>query len=194
MKCRPPSVLCPRPTPVSDPDLKATTAAAATPAISRRMAAFLYEGVLLFGVVMVAGFAYSVATQMRNAAQGTMGLQVFLFLVLGVYFVWFWSRGGQTVATKAWHIRLVDSQGCSVTPLRATFRYLLAWLWFVPALSVVHTSGLNSVGAMAGVVLAGIGAYAALAWLRADKQFLHDVVCGTRLIHFRPPARPPKAA
>ena len=33
-----------------------------------------------------------------------------MFVVLGIYFVWFWSRG-QTLAMKTWHIRLVDAQG-----------------------------------------------------------------------------------
>ena len=35
------------------------------------------------------------------------GLQLFVFLVLGLYFSWFWSHGGQTVAMKTWHIRLL---------------------------------------------------------------------------------------
>ena len=71
------------------------------------MACFLYEGVLLFGVVMIAGYLFSSLTQQRNALVGRHGLQAFLFIVLGIYFVWFWSHGGQTVAMRAWHIRLV---------------------------------------------------------------------------------------
>ena len=78
------------------------------PGVGRRLASFLYEGVLLFGVVMIAGYLYSSLTQQRHALQGTLGLQLFLFVVLGIYFVWFWSHGGQTVAMKTWHIRVVD--------------------------------------------------------------------------------------
>jgi len=33
-------------------------------------------------------------------------------------------------------------------------------------------------------------AYAGLALLRPDRQFWHDVVCGTRLVTWRPPPRP----
>ena len=56
-----------------------------TPALWRRLACFLYEGVLLFGVVMAAGLLYSIATSQRNALQGRLGLVLFLFAVLGSY-------------------------------------------------------------------------------------------------------------
>jgi hypothetical protein len=41
-----------------------------------------------------------------------------------------------------------------------------------------------------------VAAYAALAWLRPDRQFWHDVVCGTRLITWKPalPQRAKSAA
>lgn len=164
----------------------AEAARAAAPTLWRRMAAFVYEGVLLFGVVMIAGYLYSSLTQMRHALQGTLGLQAFLFVVLGIYFVWFWSRGGQTVAMKAWHIRLVDTAGGPVSQPRALGRFLLSWLWFLPALAAVHLAGLKSTGAIFGSLVAGVLAYAALARLHPQRQFWHDAVCGTRLITWRP--------
>ena len=41
-----------------------------TPRLFRRLAAFVYEGVLLFGVTMAAGYVYGVLTQQRHALQG----------------------------------------------------------------------------------------------------------------------------
>jgi uncharacterized RDD family membrane protein YckC len=155
------------------------------PALARRLAAFVYEGILLFGVLMAAGYLYFAATQMRPALRGTLGLQVFLFAVLAIYFSWFWSHGGQTVAMKAWHLRLVDVHGQPVTPARALARYLLAWMWFVPALAIAHFSGLNSTGSLFGTIAVGVVAYAALTRLHPGRQFWHDVVCGTRLIDAR---------
>jgi uncharacterized RDD family membrane protein YckC len=156
------------------------------------MAAFIYEGVLLFGVVMMAGFLYSTLTQQRHALEGRVGLMLFLFAVLGVYFSWFWSRGGQTVAMKAWHIRLVAADGTPVSRLRAWARYLLAWLWFLPATAAVYAAGLHGRGEVVTALLVGVLAYAALVWLRPDRQFWHDVVCGTRLVDCKP-ALPSKA-
>ena len=155
------------------------------PSLRRRLAAFVYEGVLLFGVWMVVTGIYSVATGMRHALQGRIGLMTLLVAAMGLYFVWFWSHGGQTVAMKAWHVRLVDAHARAVQPLRALARYLLAWLWFVPALLAAQLSGLKSGGSAAGIVLAGIVAYALLSRLHPQRQFWHDVVCGTRLVDSR---------
>lgn len=161
------------------------------PGLWRRMAAFIYEGVLLFGVVMIAGYLYSTLTQQRHALQGQWGLRTFLFIVLGVYFVWFWSHGGQTVAMKAWHVRLVDAHGRPVTRAQAIARYLLSWLWFLPALAATWIADLHGSGTIFGLMGVGVVAYAWLALLHPQRQFWHDAVCGTRLITWRPapPAR-----
>jgi len=167
-----------------------------TPGLMRRMASFIYEGVILFGVVMIAGYLYSTLTQQRHALQGQWGLRAFLFLVLGIYFVWFWSRSGQTVAMKAWHVRLVDTQGRAVTQPRALCRYLLSWLWFFPALAASWAAGLNSSAEIFGLMTVGVLSYAMLARLHPQRQFWHDAVCGTRLIDWRPalPAKRGSAA
>lgn len=162
---------------------------AEAPGILRRMACFAYEGVLLFGVVMVTGYLYSALTQQRHALAGRHGLQAFLFLVLGVYFVWFWSHGGQTVAMKAWQLRLVAHDGGPVSQARALARYLLGWFWFLPALALAAASGLRDPGAVFGVLLAGVAAYAALARLHPTRQFWHDAACATRIVDARPTPR-----
>ncbi|MFM8508721.1 MAG: RDD family protein, partial [Betaproteobacteria bacterium] len=50
-------------------------APANTPGLWRRMASFTYEGVILFGVVMIAGYLFSTLTQQRHALQGQWGLR-----------------------------------------------------------------------------------------------------------------------
>jgi uncharacterized RDD family membrane protein YckC len=159
-----------------------TASGLATPGLGRRLAAFVYEGVLLFGVVMVGGYLYSSLTQQRHALQGQTGLQAFLFVLLGIYFVWFWTHGGQTVAMKTWHIRVVDRQGRPLTQARAFARYQLSWLWFLPALATVHVYGLKGGWPITGTVLAGVLVYAGLSRLHPERQFWHDAVCGTRLV------------
>jgi uncharacterized RDD family membrane protein YckC len=156
------------------------------PTLMRRLACFVYEGVLLFGVLMVAGFAYSTITQQRHALVGTTGLQVVVFLVLGCYFAGFWARNGQTLAMQTWQIRLVMVDGKPVPWRRAVLRYLLSWLWFLPALLVVGLSGVKGAMPTFVSVLAGVLAYAALTRLRSDRQFWHDAVCGTRLTMVAP--------
>lgn len=160
-----------------------------TAGLGRRLACFVYEGVLLFGVVMMVGLVYGVATQQRHALVGAFGLRVVLFVVLGAYFVWFWSRSGQTLAMQTWHIRLVTHSGQPVTRLRALCRYLLAWLWFVPALVALKLAGLQGALPAFVAIAAGVLGYAALTRLHPDRQYWHDAVCGTRLVAWTPPPR-----
>jgi uncharacterized RDD family membrane protein YckC len=158
----------------------------AVPGVWRRMACFVYEGVLLFGVLMIAAWLFSTLTQQRHALLGRHGLQAFLFVVLGIYFVWFWSHGGQTVAMKAWHIRVVDRAGAPVSQARALVRYVLSWLWFAPALAMLDLAGLHGGVAISAVLIVGVVVYAALALLHPQRQFWHDAACGTRLVTWRP--------
>lgn len=157
-----------------------------TPSLWRRMACFAYEGVLLFGVLMIAGYLFSSLTQQRHALEGRHGLQAFLFVVLGIYFGWFWSHGGQTVAMKAWHVKLLDRNGQPLSQGRAVSRYLLSWLWFMPALVAVWLSGVQSPASTFAALGLGVLAYAMLALLLPSRQFLHDLACGTRLVSSRP--------
>ena len=156
------------------------------PALARRMACWLYEGVLLFGVVFISGYLFSSLSQTRNALDNRHPLMAFLFVVLGIYFVWFWTRG-QTLAMKTWHIRLLDRNGNAVSQLRALLRYLLAWLWFLPPLAA--SMFLSASGRETAVLVVGWVIFWGLASrLHPQKQFLHDALAGTRLVTWRPVA------
>lgn len=162
--------------------IAATEPNATPPGLARRFAAFLYEGVLLFGVVFFAGFLYAVLTRQQHALEGRTGLGIVLFLVIGLYFVGFWIRSGQTLAMKTWHLRVVDAAGQPLGVVRAVARYLLSWLWFLPALLSVRLIGLHSGGAIVGSLVAGVLAYLMMARLHPQRQFLHDALSGTRVI------------
>ena len=151
-----------------------------TPSLWRRMACWTYEGMLLFGVLFIAGYLFGTLTQTRNAMDNRHGLQAFLFLIFGIYFVWLWSKG-QTLAMKTWNIRLVDVQGRPVSQARALLRYLLSWIWLLPSLSLVWLLGLPAAG-LVGLVLGWVAIYATLSRFHPQRQFWHDALAGTRLI------------
>jgi uncharacterized RDD family membrane protein YckC len=158
-------------------------AALNAPALARRMACWLYEGMLLFGVVFIAGYLFSALTQTRHALDNRHAQQAFLFVVLGIYFTWFWHKG-QTLAMKTWHIRVVDRAGQPLTQWRAFLRYLLAWVWFLPPLALRAWLDLPAVEVV--VLLAGwIVVWALLSRLHPQRQFWHDIWAGTRLIDAR---------
>lgn len=148
------------------------------------MSCWLYEGVLLFGVVFIADYLFSTLSQTRHALDNRHLQQAFLFVVLGIYFAWFWSKG-QTLAMKTWRIRVVDRAGQPLTQGRALRRYFLSWLWFLPPLVVIAPFRLS--GPEIAVILLGwVAVWALLSRLHPQQQFWHDALAGTRLIDVRP--------
>jgi uncharacterized RDD family membrane protein YckC len=151
------------------------------PALRRRLLCMVYEGVLLFGVVFIAGYLFSTLTQQRNGLTHHLWLMSWLGLVVGAYFVWFWTHGGQTLPMKTWRFRLVDAHLQSVSIPRATLRYVLSWLWWLPPLALHPMFGL-SVPLTLAILIGWIALWAAATTLDADRQFIHDRLAGTRLV------------
>ena len=120
--------------------------------IWRRLAALAYEAVLLFAIVFVA--------LLGKTPQGVLRWFLYLYLlcVAGAYFLFCWVRSGQTLAQKAWGLRVTAIDGSLLQWRRATLRYLLAVV---------------SIGS-------GIG----LIWAIFDphRQFLHDRLAGSRIV------------
>ena len=156
------------------------------PSLRRRMASWLYEGTLMFGLVVLPGLLFGIATNTRHALDNRHGLQAVVFGVLAVYFVYFWCKG-QTLPMKTWHIRMVDRAGRPVTWPRALVRYLLGWVWFLPPLVVMAPFGLSG-GEVTVLMLGWVAVWALLSLFHPQRQFWHDVVAGTRLIDVRPDA------
>ena len=154
------------------------------PSLRRRMACWLYEGVLLFGVVFVAGFLFSVVTQTRHGLQHRPEQQGFIFLVLGLYFSWFW-RHGQTLAMRTWHIRIQGPDGQPPTLGRALLRYLLGWIWFLPPLAARAVFALPLAQTLV-LVLGWIAIWAILSRFHPQGQFWHDAWAGTALVTASP--------
>ena len=167
-------------------------ASAATPSLLRRMACFVYEATLLFGLGLIPGVLgawFAAQTGQRHPLQGEAALQVFAVLFYGVYFVWFWSTRGQTLAMQTWRIRLVNADGGPVSQARALSRYAACCAaWFLPSTLVAAALHLRPASSLMAAA-AGIAAYALLCLAAPGRQFWHDIACGTRLIDVRGEAR-----
>jgi len=85
----------------------------------------VYEAILLFAVAFFAGWLFFFASGGKDATSGALRheLQAFILVIFAAYFLWCWLRGGQTLAMRAWRIRLID-----VTPGKAIARFALALL------------------------------------------------------------------
>lgn len=151
------------------------------------MACWLYEGILMFGVVFIAGYLFGTLSQTRNAMDNRHPLQAFLFVIFGIYFIWFWAKG-QTLAMKTWNIRVVDVHGRAISQTRAAARYALSWLWFLPPLAVSQAFRLSGPESIV-ITMGWVAVWAILSRFHPQQQFLHDALAGTRLIASEPMSR-----
>ncbi len=141
---------------------EAATGVAPLPELARlwpRFGAIVYDGVLLFGILFITSWLFTVLTGDATRGPGRIAHQAFLTVVIGTYFVYCWRRSGQTLAMKTWGLRLVTTSGQVPTLGQAIGRYVLA---------------------LAGLLCLGAG----FLWAAVDRdrQFLHDRLMGTRIV------------
>ena len=164
----------------------AQRAKARAPGIGRRLTSFIYEGVLLFGIVVPVALVYGVITNQRHALQGREGLGVVLTLALLAYFGWCWFNTGQTLAMKTWHLKLVTPLGGRLAPWQVVVRFVTMWLWFAPPLVMAHQLQWHSTQQILGALAMWVLIYALSSLFLPRQQFLHDLISGTRMIDTRP--------
>ncbi len=148
----------------------------------------VYELLLAFAVLFLPFLVFEMLVDASHAAAAEHGRQALAFLVLGAYFIDQWSRNGQTLAMQTWRLRVTLPDGAPVPLKRATLRYLLAWMWVLPALVASWAFGLEHWGAL-GAIAIGIALWALTAFLDRDRQFLHDRIAGTRLVQLPKPVK-----
>lgn len=151
-----------------------------------RLAAMIYEAVLLFGVVFIVSYTVLAVARWTYplAAYQRWTLQTVLFVAIGAYFIYCWTRSGQTLAMKSWHLRLLAADGRPLSLAVALVRYLLAWHLFVPgAVWYALAGGRPALDALAAV--AGFVALVLIAYTDGQRRFLHDRWLGTRVVHER---------
>lgn len=155
--------------------------------LGRRWCALVYEGVLLFALLLVAGFAvlpiigpshtgaaYSAQQLYLLPSSSSAFLFFFYIVVAGIYCIGFWSNGRRTLAMKTWGLGLATADGQPIDIRHATKRYLATWI--------------GPAAGLAGFVLLGSWGLAAAplnyywGWLDSDRQFLQDRIAGTRII------------
>lgn len=136
----------------------------------------VYESVILFAVLFFFGYAFSAIVQFKGApGWGRTGLQVWLYVVLAAYFVYFWSGGRRSLPMKTLEIAVADPSGGPLGRVHALLRYLIASLClFMP---LAAAKGIHASAALLLVV----------PWLPtlfdARSRSLYDILSGTVLLH-----------
>lgn len=131
-----------------------------TPApMGRRLAALLYDGVLLSGVLFAATIPWLAIRGGKALEPNDMAYTSYLLAVGITFFSWFWIHGGQTLGMRAWKIRLVGLDGNAPGWRQCLVRCLVA----IPSASLFGSGYL---------------------WILLDREqrSWHDRASGTRMI------------
>lgn len=122
----------------------------------------LYDGLLLFAVLMLVGTPF-VAIRGGEAVEPLTDpfFRLTLAATIYVFFVGFWMRAGRTLGMQSWRLQLETAAGDKPTLGACTIRFFAALLSWVPA---------------------GLGFW----WQLWDKEHLtwHDRLSGTRIVHY----------
>ena len=133
----------------------------------RRVAALLYDSVLLAAllVIFTSGAVFlnhRLAVEPETADSWAYLYRAGLVGVIAGYYLLNWTRSGQTLGMRAWHLRTVTESGQPLAWKAAALRFVFGVLAWAPA--------------ALGVL-----------WLYADPEHLalHDRLSKTRVVHLR---------
>jgi uncharacterized RDD family membrane protein YckC len=161
----------------------APLAAAGLRGLLRRLAAALYDG-LLVGAILIAATALSLAAsggRPLTAGVAAIGHRLFVLLLIYLYFGYCWTRGGQTLGLKAWRLRTLALSGSPLSWPRAALR--LAWAGPIWLAAVAGTLlGFSHRAPLWAVPLGWLPLAISLAPLAWGQPALHDRLSGTRVV------------
>jgi uncharacterized RDD family membrane protein YckC len=146
----------------------------------------VYESLLVGALLLAGGFLFVPAASGPLEGALLVAFQAWLLILVGGYFVWSWVRGGQTLAMKAWHLRVTAADGGRVRPARAIARFAAALLTLGVAAGALALLHRDASGWLAWAALVPGAASLAMGFFDVQGRFLHDRLSGTRIVHEKP--------
>jgi uncharacterized RDD family membrane protein YckC len=110
---------------------------AQVPSLARRLAALLYDLIVLFGMLLFATMLVIIPASTLSGVEVQLNgwllilFRIYLVAVSYGFFAYFWIHGGQTLGMRAWRLCLIQDNGHPLS-LAATWRRLL-WSTLIPA-------------------------------------------------------------
>jgi uncharacterized RDD family membrane protein YckC len=160
------------------------------PTIKRRIALNLYEMLVLFGVLAFTFLVpHLIIGVLFEVTAPPAVLMAHVYLVLAFYFMWYWTKTGQSLAMQTWRIQLVNDDGAIMERSQALMRFAIGSLWLIPAALLLFINiKMNPSASMGGSVSIIFFSITLFLWPlsaildRKNRQSIPDRWSGTRLV------------
>ena len=164
--------------------------------LKRRLAALVYEALLIGAVTAVAALIAGIIATVLNTLSpllSSLAVSVWMLAAWWFYFKLNWARQGQTLPMRVWQIGLADDQGRRppLPQLRLRFMWACVCVVFVPLLAYVglrHFGGVPPKAAFGAALIWWILPWG-FALLNQERRFLYDYLAGTRLVDVKKPRK-----
>lgn len=156
----------------------------------RRLAAAIYDGLLVLAICMSITVLAAPALAFVGGSHDRAVLQALMVLGNWFYFTRSWTRGGQTLGMRAWHLRLrrADSDVTPSLTLASARFFLMLLLCILPLVVGGLAAMQDRVNTAAWLLLWLLPAFSmALAGI-GSRRALHDLASATEMIAERPAA------
>ena len=105
------------------------------PSFWRRVSCTLYEQLVLLGVIALTFLVPNLFLGILFGISLPSWLTfLYLYAVLAIYFVWYWTKSGQTLAMQTWRVRMIGGNGFNLSRRQALWRYIYGSLWIIPCI------------------------------------------------------------
>ncbi|MCP2041083.1 putative RDD family membrane protein YckC [Neisseria sp. HSC-16F19] len=155
--------------------------------LKRRLAALVYESLLVGAVTVVAALLGGIVATVLQAVPflGTLAVSLLLLAAWWGYFWINWRRQGQTLPMRVWRIGLTDRHG-RLPPkkqLQLRFAWACVFVVLIPALAywALRHNGIPPKTATAAALIWWILPWG-FALMNPQRQFLYDYLAGTQLV------------
>lgn len=163
-----------------------------TVSLKRRLAALMYEMLLVGAVTAIAAILSGIVAVFLNPVSTYLSSFATCVLMIGFWWYYFrmnWLQKGQTLAMQTWKIGLANQQNVRppLRQLRLRFIWACVFVVFVPMLAYAGLRHFLNIAPMPAFAAALF--WLILPWgfalLNPDRQFLYDFLAGTRLVDLK---------
>tara|TARA_B110000014_G_C20108764_1_gene583614 strand:- start:1295 stop:1645 length:351 start_codon:yes stop_codon:yes gene_type:complete len=113
---------------------------------------------LIFAVLWVMSIPFYNFAVNENILLKTL-MQIYLYLIIQFFFVWFWVKNGETLGMKTWKIKIVNEDGNKISYKQGVTRFNVAII---------------------SLLIFGLGFLIAI--FNKERKCLHDIISKTILI------------